>query len=150
MDLILWRHADAEDGVPDLERRLTPRGLAQAERVAGWLDRQLPGECRVLVSPARRAQQTALALRRKSMTVDALAPGASVDAVLAAAAWPDARTPALIVGHQPTLGEVVAFLLAGDDRDYAFRKGGVYWLTGAGGGATAEVSIKATITPDSV
>src|SRR5436190_21449722 len=38
MDLILWRHADAEPGEPDIGRRLTAKGLKQAERVAAWLD----------------------------------------------------------------------------------------------------------------
>ena len=29
MDLILWRHAEAEPGEPDLGRRLTAKGLKQ-------------------------------------------------------------------------------------------------------------------------
>src|SRR5256885_1495073 len=113
MDLILWRHADAESGEPDLGRRLTPKGFKQAERMALWLDTHLPDTCRILVSPADRAQQTALALKRKFRTLSELRPGASVDSVLAAAGWPDAREPVLIVGHQPTLGEVAAFLVSG-------------------------------------
>ena len=83
MDLILWRHAEAEPGEPDLGRRLTAKGIKQAERMAIWLDGHLPDTCRILVSPADRAQQTALALKRKFRTVPELAPGASVDAVLA-------------------------------------------------------------------
>jgi phosphohistidine phosphatase len=150
MDLILWRHADAEDGVPDLERRLTPRGVNQAERMAAWLDRQLPADCRVLVSPAKRAQQTALALRRPSTTVDALAPGASVDAILTAAGWPDARTPALVVGHQPTLGEVLAFLLDERDHDYPIRKAAVCWVSRRIVAGTPETVLKTMVTPDSV
>jgi phosphohistidine phosphatase len=63
MDLILWRHADAEDGddAPrdDLKRKLTPRGERQATRVALWLHRQMPEGVRILVSPAVRAQRTA-------------------------------------------------------------------------------------------
>ena len=104
MDLILWRHADAEPGEPDLERRLTAKGVRQAERMAAWLDSHLPDRCRVLVSPAERAQQTARPLGRKFKIVPELAPGASAAAVLAAAGWPDAREATLIVGHQPTLG----------------------------------------------
>ena len=34
MDLILWRHADAQDGSPDMERALTAKGLKQAELMA--------------------------------------------------------------------------------------------------------------------
>src|SRR6266704_10695 len=89
MDLILWRHAEAEPGEPDLGRRLTAKGLKQAERVASWLDSHLPDSCRILVSPADRAQQTALPLKRKFRTVPEIAPGATVASVLAAAGWPD-------------------------------------------------------------
>ena len=63
MDLILWRHCEAEPGEPDLGRRLTSKGVKQAERMAAWLDSHLPDTCRILVSPADRAQQTALALQ---------------------------------------------------------------------------------------
>ncbi len=45
MDLILWRHAEAEDGdatLPDLKRRLTARGGKQAKKVAYWLHQNLP------------------------------------------------------------------------------------------------------------
>ena len=62
MELILWRHADAKDaapGKPDAERGLTAKGIKQARRMADWLEKRLPAEARVLVSPARRAQQTA-------------------------------------------------------------------------------------------
>ena len=149
MDLILWRHADAEDGVPDLERRLTPKGRRQAERMAAWLERELPRDCRVLVSPATRAQQTALALQRPSTTVDALAPGASVDDILDAVAWPDASASVLVVGHQPTLGEVVGFL-AGGGRDHAIRKAAVCWLTERVSDGGREVVVKTMVTPDSV
>src|SRR5580765_2212619 len=115
MDLILWRHAEAEPGEPDLGRRLTAKGIQQAERMGKWLDRHLPSTTRILVSPADRAEQTARALKRKYRVVRELAPGASVTSVLAAAGWPDAREPVLIVGHQPTLGEVAAFLLTSEE-----------------------------------
>ena len=65
MDLILWRHAEAEPGEPDLGRRLTAKGIQQAERMAKWLDRHLPATTRILTSPADRAEQTARALKRK-------------------------------------------------------------------------------------
>ena len=129
MDLILWRHCEAEPGEPDLGRRLTSKGLKQAERMAQWLDTHLPDTCRVLVSPADRAQQTAVALRRKFRTVPELAPGATVAAVLAAANWPDSREPVLIVGHQPTLGAVASFLLSGEEAYWSVRKGAVWWLS---------------------
>ena len=150
MDLILWRHAEAEPGEPDQGRRLTAKGLKQAERMGSWLDSHLPDACRVLVSPADRAQQTALALKRKFKTVDDLAPGASVAAILAAAGWPAARDPVLIVGHQPTLGMVAAFLLSGDDAPWAVKKGAVWWLSNRQRGSGTAVALRVALGPDLV
>ena len=73
MELILWRHAEAEDGEPDLARKLTPRGNKQARRAAEWLDRHLPDRTRILVSPAIRAQQTAAALADTALSLPRLA-----------------------------------------------------------------------------
>jgi phosphohistidine phosphatase len=150
MDLILWRHAEAEPGEPDLGRRLTAKGLKQAERMGAWLDRHLPDTTRILVSPADRAQQTALALKRKFKTVDELGPGASVASVLAEVGWPDAREPVLVVGHQPTLGEVAAFLLSGEEAAWSMRKGAVWWLTNRDRGTGAAVMLRVVIGPDFV
>jgi phosphohistidine phosphatase len=150
MDLILWRHAEAEPGEPDLGRRLTAKGHRQAERVATWLERHLPDGARVLVSPADRAQETALALKRKFRTVDEIAPGASVAAVLAAAGWPDAREPVVIVGHQPTLGAVAAYLLSGEESYWAIKKAAVWWLTNRDRGGASAVVVRVVIGPDFV
>jgi len=150
MDLILWRHAEAEPGEPDLGRRLTAKGLKQADRVAAWLDQHLPDGTRVLASPADRAQQTALALKRKFKTVEEIAPGASVASVLGAAGWPDAREPVLIVGHQPTLGAVAAFLLSGEEAYWSVKKGGVWWLTNRDRGGASAIVLRVVIGPDFV
>lgn len=150
MDLILWRHAEAEPGEPDLGRRLTSKGLKQAERMAQWLDSHLPDTCRVLVSPADRAQQTAVALQRKFKTVPELAPGASVAAVLAAANWPDSREPVLIVGHQPTLGAVASFLMSGEESYWSVRKGAVWWLSNRAKEGASAVVLKVVVAPDFV
>jgi phosphohistidine phosphatase len=147
MDLILWRHCDAESGEPDSGRRLTAKGTQQAQRVALWLEQRLPDRCRILVSPAERAQQTAQALGRKFKTRDELAPGTSVEAVLAAAHWPDAIDPVLVVGHQPTLGEIAAFLLADSDIGWVFRKGAVWWVSNRTRDGTSPV-LRAVIAPD--
>ena len=115
MDLILWRHAEAveREGLPDLERMLTSKGERQAQRMADWLNHRIAHSTRVLASPALRCQQTAKALGRKVRTIDAIAPEASPEAVLAAARWPEASEPVLVSGHQPTLGQVAAFREAG-------------------------------------
>ena len=151
MDLILWRHADAQEAgslLDDLARPLTPKGERQAQRMAEWLNRQLPAGTRVLASPALRAQQTAAALDRKVKTVAALAPDGSVDALLHAARWPDAREGALVVGHQPTLGLVAAYLLAGQAQAWPVRKGGVWWLRSRERDGIAQVVLHAVISTE--
>jgi phosphohistidine phosphatase len=134
MDLILWRHAEAIDSpegtalADDLLRPLTTKGERQASRMADWLNRHMPSTTRVLASPARRTQQTAAALDRKFKTVDALAPDGTVDGLLQAVRWPDAREPVLVVGHQPTLGLAAAYLMAGAVQPWSVKKGAVWWL----------------------
>ncbi len=148
MDLILWRHAEAEDGTPDLERELTGRGRKQASRVADWLNPRLPPDIRILASPALRTRQTAQALGREYEIEPALAPGASTDAVLAAVGWPDAAYPVLIVGHQPTLGQVALRLLAGLDGDLSVKKGGVWWFQSRERDGRLQVVLRAVAGPD--
>lgn len=151
MDLILWRHAEAievGEREDDLQRALTTKGERQAQRIAGWLNRQLPASTRVLASPARRCQQTAAALDRKIKTVAALAPDASVEALLHAVRWPDAREPVLVVGHQPTLGQVAAYLLAGLPSAWAVRKGAVWWLRGREREGVLQVVLHAVVSPE--
>ncbi len=159
MDLILWRHAEADeadhadegDGQrEDLHRALTHKGERQAERMAGWLRRQLASTTRVLVSPARRTQQTAQRLERKFKTLDAVAPGGTVEALLQAARWPDSREPVLVVGHQPTLGVTASYLLSGATTAWALRKGGVLWLRGREREGQIQVVLHAALTPDMV
>ncbi len=131
MDLILWRHAEAfdqHDGINDLDRALTPKGERHAQHMATWLNRQLPAGTRMLVSPAQRTQQTAAALNRRKKTVAALAPDGTVDGLLAAVRWPEAREPVLVVGHQPTLGLTASYLLTGATTPWALRKGAILWL----------------------
>ena len=135
MDLILWRHAEAEDwpeGDPqagsDMDRSLTARGEKQAARMAVWLDRQLPEGARIVVSPARRCEQTALALERKYRLRPEIAPGASPAQLLELVQWPSAKSPVLVIGHQPTLGQTIAQLLGLQENDCAVKKGALWWL----------------------
>lgn len=131
MDLVLWRHAEARDweaGCNDMERTLTPRGEKQAARMAAWLDRQLPEGARILVSPARRAEQTALALGRKYKVRPEIGPEGTIAQVLELVQWPDAKGTTLVVGHQPVLGNIIAQLLGMQVAECAVRKGAVWWL----------------------
>ena len=140
MELILWRHADAEDGKPDLERKLTPKGHEQAARVAKWLREHLPSQFSVVASPAVRAQQTAAALGVQVKTDKALAPGASVKQILAAV---NTQKTVVIVGHQPDLGRAVAHLVAGVRCEWHIEKGGFWWLA-----VEAPVAVRAVLSPD--
>ena len=151
MDLILWRHAEAEPHgahLDDLARRLTTKGERQADRMAAWLYRRLPQTTRIVASPAKRTQQTAKALDRAFKTVASIAPGASVADVLAAARWPDAAEPVLVVGHQPALGAVAARLVAGLDADWPRKKAAVWWLRVRERGDEEGVFVQAVQGPD--
>ena len=135
MDLILWRHAEAEDWLlddgisgPDLDRSLTQRGEKQAARMAAWLDRQLPEGARIFVSPARRCEQTALALGRKYKIRAEIAPDATPAQLLELVQWPYSKYPVLVIGHQPTLGQTIALLLAVKESEFAVKKGALWWL----------------------
>ena len=135
MDLILWRHAEAEDTASsDLARRLTSRGERQAQQMAGWLKSQWgssakrAGQWRVIASPATRAQQTAAALGMPVETIVSIAPDASVEAILSAADWPSNSRNVIVVGHQPTLGMVAGRLINGVENYVPVKKGAVWWF----------------------
>lgn len=131
MDLIVWRHAEAEEqreDLPDLERALTRKGEKHAAKVGAWLDRELPHGALVLCSPAVRCEQTVRGLDRKYQVRDALQPGATAQDLLKEADWPSARQPVVIVGHQPVLGQVVAQLLRIEGGECPIRKGSAWWL----------------------
>jgi phosphohistidine phosphatase len=148
MDLILWRHADAEDAPPgksDAERNLTAKGEKQARRVAAWLEKRLPDETRVLASPAQRALQTARALTKDYETIREVGTGADARAVLKAAGWPHGEGAVVVVGHQPTLGQAAALALTGKASEWSVKKGAVWWIESRGGD---EAIIRAVISPD--
>lgn len=153
MDLILWRHAEAEDALPgmtDLERALTVKGTKQARRMGQWLDSQLPDSCRILASPAVRTLQTVEALGRKFKMHSDLAPGADPSDILKAANWPAGKDSVLVVGHQPTLGQVAALLLTGDDFEWDIRKASAWWFAQRDPGNAASVYLKAVMSADLV
>lgn len=129
MDLLLWRHAEAEEGEIDLQRRLTARGEKQAKIVAQWLRRREPKKLRILVSPAVRCQQTAKALDLPFQTSRQLGPDACVSDLVAASGWPGDGGSVLIVGHQPALGRMASLLLSGQEADWTIKKGAVWWFT---------------------
>jgi phosphohistidine phosphatase len=150
MELIFWRHAEAADAVPgesDLARALTAKGHKQAEKMAAWLNPRLPAETRVLVSPALRTRQTVAPLACDYLLEAAIAPEASPEALLDAVGWPRADGVRLIVGHQPTLGLVIAHLL-GVPGPLSVRKGAIWWLKSRHRETGNAWVLKAALTPD--
>ncbi|TCG03432.1 histidine phosphatase family protein [Paraburkholderia steynii] len=150
MNLILWRHAEAEDTAStDLARQLTPRGRKQAQASAKWLRARLPDDAVILASPAARTVQTAESLTEQYRLVREIAPDASVEAVLTAAGWPDGIAPTVvIVGHQPTLGHVIARLLADSGASWSVKKSAVWWIESRIRGNGEQATLRAAISPD--
>ncbi|MEI6737505.1 MAG: histidine phosphatase family protein [Pseudomonadota bacterium] len=154
MQLILWRHAEAEDDAPsDLVRNLTPKGKKQAAHMSAWLHSQLQDEIvdwLIVSSPANRAQQTAAALGLPIVTFDSVAPDAPSTAVIAAADWPKSRRNVIVVGHQPTLGMVAARLINGVDGYVSIKKGAMWWFEGREREGKMQTILKSMATPDTV
>lgn len=148
MDLLLWRHAEAEDGSPDAERALTPKGQRQAEALAQWLSHHRPKHLRILVSPALRTRQTVAPFARHFETETRVGTGADYHELLVAAGWPDGGGAVLVVGHQPTLGRTAAFLLAGTPVEWTVKKGALWWLQARPRDGGHQVVLKAVLGPE--
>jgi len=129
MDLLLWRHAEAEDGEDDMKRRLTERGEKQARAMAKWVHAHQPKKMRIIVSPSVRTQQTAEALNLPFETRRKIGPEACVSELIAASGWPQASESVLIIGRQPSLGRLAALLLGGQESEWTIKKGALWWLT---------------------
>ncbi|MEK7836021.1 MAG: histidine phosphatase family protein, partial [Pseudomonadota bacterium] len=91
------------------------------------------------------AQQTARALTPEFRVVEEIGTGAAAEDLLRACGWPKAGHALVVVGHQPTLGEVAAWLLTGTRGQWNLKKGAVIWIAGGG---FARPSLRAAIAPD--
>lgn len=147
MELILWRHADAEEGVPDLTRKLTTKGERQARRMARWLRAHLPKDARILSSPATRTRQTANALHMTYEVREELAPGCSAQQLLAVTGWPAGEGVTVLVGHNPAISDLAILLLAGRSVPVTMRKGAAWWFSNRTQVGEAPVLLKAVMTP---
>ncbi len=148
MELLLWRHAEAEEGTPDLARELTEKGRRQAAKIAAFLDQNLPADTRILVSPAARTRQTISALTDHFTLAPSIAPGASAQDILDAARWPDAGGSVLIVSHQPTLGAVAALLLESAEPSLSIKKGALWWFSRRERDGFIQTTLRLVITPE--
>ncbi len=154
MQMILWRHAEADDdAVSDHVRNLTQRGKKQAAHMSAWLHGQLQDEIvdwLVVASPANRAQQTAAALGLPITTVPKIAPDAAPEEIFAAAKWPTNARNVIVVGHQPTLGMAAARLINGIDGYVSVKKGAMWWFEARSRDGSTQTVLKAMATPDTV
>ena len=148
MELILWRHAEAEDGDPDYERALTEKGHEQAKKMAAWLKPRLPKDTQILVSPAKRAQQTANALDLPFTTLPEIAPGGSPQELLKAANWDTSKGSVLIVGHQPTLGVAAAIAMTRKTQFWCVKKASIWWIASRIRAEDEQAIIRIVISPD--
>ncbi len=153
MDLILWRHAEAEqnsleDVALDLARRLTPHGEHQAQRMATWMESRLPAGTRIMCSPAVRCESTVAFLGRKYTVTNDLAPVSELQNLLKLVNWPDRKSPLLLVGHQPALGQLVAHLIEASAQQTAIRKGALWWLKSRERNGKAQIVTHCVIAPE--
>jgi phosphohistidine phosphatase len=139
MELLIVRHAiacerNARRWPDDGERPLSARGTSRGRRAAAGLKVIAPPPARVLVSPLRRAQQTAAILAERAgwpaaVECRQLLPGATPEALLALLTrLPDKRIA--LVGHEPGLGRLLEVCLGGSThgRAYALKKLGAALL----------------------
>ena len=124
-ELILLRHAHAEpaeNGLADIDRPLSPHGLAEAEAAGRWLLEQRLVPDRVLCSPARRTRETLEAVLGLTGYVEQRLDERVYDATpgTLAALVDEQRNVErlLLVGHNPGLEQLVALMHSGQSGDY--------------------------------
>lgn len=124
-ELILLRHAHAEpaaDGQSDIDRPLSPHGLAEAEAAGRWLQEHKLVPDRVLCSPARRSRETLEAVLERTGYVEQRLEERIYDAAPGTlAALLDEHSEVervLVVGHNPGLEQLVALMHSGQTGDY--------------------------------
>ncbi|SFV11518.1 phosphohistidine phosphatase [Methylobacterium sp. 174MFSha1.1] len=115
--LILLRHAKSDwpDGASDVDRPLAPRGQEAAPKMAAYLAEQGLVPDRVLVSPARRTQETwALVKPALGAVPDETVPQiyeAPVSRLLdVLRSIPDEVATALMIGHNPGFQDLARLL----------------------------------------
>jgi len=135
MNLFIIRHAIAEPGEPDAERELTQEGVRKMKRAVRGMRELRWSFDRVLTSPWRRAAATADLLAplcdEEPITTELLCekPRAELLALIA-----ETGQTTAVVGHEPWLTELIAWLAFGDSRHgeaLDLKKSGVVWLEGA-------------------
>lgn len=153
MRLLLIRHAIAEErddfartGKDDRLRPLTDEGRKKMKQAARGLRTLVPKVDLLATSPLTRAAQTAAILDSvfgglDEVEIEELAPETTPESFLRWLRQQDKKDLVAAVGHEPSLSQILGWLLTGTDRRlFAFRKGGACLLElpddPAGGTAT--------------
>lgn len=165
MKLYLVRHGIAyEHGDPkfpnDDDRTLTPNGIRRFRQAAAGLLEIVAPPAVLLTSPLPRATETAAILQEAAgpdthtVRCDPLRPGGAFDRVLAdCIAQLDAAAARergiALVGHNPSLGLLAAWLLQGDDARFALplKKGGVGCISFDGAPSPGAGDLTWVLTP---
>ena len=152
MDLILWRHAEAEPGGPaisDADRNLSAKGQKQAKHMTDWLLTQRLRKLSVLVSPTKRTVQTAEALGWPYKVSRKLGPDAGTADLLSAANWPDEAGTVMLISHMPGLGRLASLLLSGSEAEWTIKKAGIWWFSNRVRQGETQTILRAVANPDS-
>jgi phosphohistidine phosphatase len=143
-ELYIVRHGIAvtpgTSGAADFDRPLTPKGEKRMRQIAEGLCRLNLELDRIVTSPAERARATAeivageLGFEDRLETSSVLSVGAPAATIKR---WLLERTEArlMIVGHNPTLSELLSLLIVGSEqpRICDLKKGGIAALAGNAG-----------------
>ena len=133
-EIYIVRHAIAaergDDWPDDTKRPLTEQGIGKFKEAVGGLKELDATIEEIFTSPLVRARQTADLLaagvrgRPTVKVLDALSPGQPPATVMAQLAKVAKRRCIALVGHEPDLGELAAYLV-GARRPLPFKKGGI-------------------------
>jgi phosphohistidine phosphatase len=140
MNLLLVRHGPAADRDPsrwpdDQLRPLTADGIKSTRRAAHGLARLRPAVDKIVTSPAARASATA-EIFRKALAVKSnleswteLEPDTAPGPILERLQRLSRKRGIVLVGHEPTLGELLGLAVTGESVPIArFSKAGAAQL----------------------
>jgi len=155
-EIYLVRHAIAaergDDWPDDSKRPLTARGIDRFKEAAAGLAALDARIEEIFTSPLVRAKQTADLLaagvsgRPSVKLLEGLAPGHPPATVMAQLAKAAKRRCIALVGHEPGLGELAAYLI-GARMPLPFKKGGICRIDVGGLSSKASGTLVWFVTP---
>ncbi len=154
MDLILWRHGEADNNTDDLSRKLTKKGKSDALLIANFIHDKLPQSIQFMASEALRSQQTLACLNQPFDIYSELNPEESIETVLPFL-YSKLNSPIICVGHLPWIGQACAQLLQNQlavKQSHSIinvERAGLYWFNVQLNKQTAQIytELQAVINP---